>query len=89
MLFNLAANRIAVLIGHDDVGNHNIRAILFELRQSGSSVRASDHMDIFAAKRDLDDFAHGRAVVDEIDRRGALDGRLDGRRHGDVLLRSW
>src|SRR5690242_17212396 len=72
MLFDLAADGITVLVRHDHVRDNHIRLVLFELRQSGRRVRASDHIDALSAKRDLDDFAHRGAVIDKIHRGYAL-----------------
>ena len=66
ILLDLAANRITVLIGHNHVGNDHIGMMLFELGEGGGCIGAGDHVDVFAAKRDLDDFAHGGAVVNEV-----------------------
>src|ERR1051326_1429908 len=64
MLFDLTANRVTVLVGHDD-------------------------SDVFAAESDFDHFAHGGAVVNEINcwrapgwRRGFRRGGRE--RHGFV-----
>src|SRR5690348_16656887 len=66
MLLDLAAYGVAVLVGHDHVGDDNVGLVLVELREGGSRIRAGDHVDVFPTERDLDDFAHGGAVVDEI-----------------------
>src|SRR5207249_7014050 len=60
------SNGVAVLVRHDNVGDHHVRAGLFKLRQCGGRVGASNHMNVFPAESDLDDFAHGGAVVNEI-----------------------
>src|SRR5262249_47369443 len=76
VFFDLAANGVAVLVRHDHVGDDHIRAFLLELRESRSSVGAGNHVDVFASERNLDDFAHGGAVVDKIYRGNALGGRF-------------
>src|SRR5580700_2256094 len=68
MLLDLAANGVAVLVRHNHVRDHNVRLVLLKLRQSGRCVRASDYIDVLAPKSDLDDFTHGCAVVDKINR---------------------
>src|SRR6185312_10152896 len=55
----------AVFVGHDDVGDHDIRRILLDTGQRGGSVGVRDHVDVLAAECDLDDFAHGGAVIDK------------------------
>src|SRR5258708_19207641 len=82
MLLDLAADRVAVLIGHDDVGDDRIGRVLLKLRNRGGGVAGGDHRDVFAAESDLDDFAHGGAVVDKIDGVRALCGRVGLRRCG-------
>ena len=72
MLLDLGADGVAVLIGHDDVGDDHVGAVLFELGECGSGVGAGDDVDVLAAERDFDDFAHGGAVVNEIDGGRAL-----------------
>ena len=72
ILFDLAADGVAILIGHDDIRDDDIGRMLFELVERGGGVGAGDDKNIFAAKGDLDDFAHGGAVIDEIDGRGLL-----------------
>ena len=75
VLANLGADGVAVSVRHDDVGDDCIRRILIELPEGRSRIRAGDDIEILAAERDLDDFAHGGAVIDEID-----GGRLSCRR---------
>src|SRR5580700_3421296 len=72
VLLDLAANGVAVLIRHNHVGDHDVRLVLLKLSQCGSGVGASDDVDVLTAKRDLDDFTHGRAVIDKINRRYPL-----------------
>src|SRR5580658_4774277 len=72
MLFDLAANGVAVLVGHDHVGDHDVGLILFELGERGRGIRASNYVDALTAESDLDDFAHRRAVIDEINRGRSL-----------------
>src|ERR1043166_5274910 len=67
MLLDLTAHGVAVLIGHDDIGDDGVGRILIKLRDGGGGVAKCDHGNIFAAEGDLDDFAHGGTVVDEID----------------------
>src|SRR5712692_6854446 len=88
MLLDLGANGVAVLTGHDDVGDHGIGRILRELRKSGGGVAAGDDVDALAAKSNLDDFAHGGAVVNEIDRGRALCGRIGQGRYGHCFAHS-
>src|SRR6266436_7669922 len=82
MLLDLAADRVAVLIGHDDVGDDGIGRRLFELSDGGRSIARGDDGDVLAAKGNLDDFAHGGAVVNEIDGRRTLFWRGGFRRRG-------
>ncbi len=72
MLLDLAADRVAVLIGHDDVGDDCVGRILFELCHRGGGVARGNHRDVLPAESNLDDFTHGGAVVNEIDGVGAL-----------------
>jgi len=67
VLLDLGADRVAVLIRHDHVGDDRVGRILLELRERGSGVGAGDDVEVLAPESDLDDFAHGRGVVDEID----------------------
>jgi len=91
VLLDLGADGVAVGVGHDDVGDDGVRRILFELREGRSGVGAGDHVKTFTAESDLDDFAHGCGVVDEIDGGSALgltvgEGRKDhGFAHGSSL----
>src|SRR5437879_5788683 len=55
VLLDLGADGVAVLIGHDDVGDDGIGRILRELSQSGGGVGARDDVDALAAKGNLDD----------------------------------
>src|SRR5215469_18343153 len=73
MLLDLRAHGITVLIGHDDVGDYRVRRILVELRQCRSRVGTGNNVHVLATKGDLDDFAHGGAVIDEIHSGCALD----------------
>src|ERR1700682_309303 len=82
VLLDLRADRVAVLVRHDDVGYDRIGRIVRELPERGSGVAASDYVDALAAESNLDDFAHGGAVVDEIDRGRALRGRIGQGRYG-------
>src|SRR6266404_8058449 len=88
MLLDLGTNGVAVLIGHDDVGDHGIGRILRELRERGGGVATRDDVDAFTAESDLDDFAHGGAVVNEIDRGRALCGRIGQGRYGHCFAHS-
>src|SRR5258708_31587790 len=88
MLLDLAANGVPVLIRHNHVRDHNVRLVLFKLRQSGRGIRASDYIDVLAPKRDLDNFAHGCAVIDKINRWRSLCFRLVQRRDSHRLAHS-
>jgi hypothetical protein len=68
ILFHLAADGIAILVGHDHVGDDHVWHVLLKLREGGSGVGAGDDVDIFAAESNLDDLAHGGAVVNKINR---------------------
>src|SRR5437899_51821 len=67
MLLDVAADGVAVLVGHDDVGDDDVGAMLLELGESGGGIGAGDDVVVLAAESDFDDFAHGGGVVDEID----------------------
>src|SRR4029077_9384126 len=82
VLLDLGANGVAVGVGHDHVGDDGVRRILFELREGRSGVGAGNNVKIFATESDLDDFAHGGGVVDEIDGGSAL-GLTVGERRKD------
>src|SRR5215471_2825696 len=89
ILLDLAANGVTVLIGHDDVGDHDVGAGLFELRDRGGRVGTSNHMDVFAAESNLNHFAHGGAVVNEINGWDALLRRfIQGREHHGFVYRA-
>src|ERR1041384_6279794 len=66
MLFDVLTDLIAILVGHDHVGDDHVGALLLDLHESGGGIVAGDHVDVLAAERDLDDFAHGGPVIDEI-----------------------
>src|SRR5258707_12865605 len=53
-----------------------------------ADAAAGDDVDALAAKGNLDDFAHGGAVVDEIDRGRALRGRIGQGRDGHCFAHS-
>src|SRR6266446_9367300 len=76
VLLDLRADGVAVLVRHDDVGDDGIRRILGELREGRGGIGAGDDVEALAAKSNLDDFAHGGAVVNEIHRGRALRGRI-------------
>jgi hypothetical protein len=84
-LLNLAAHGIAVLVRHDYVRNDHVGRMLLKLRKRGRSVGTGNHVNVFAAKSDLDDFAHRRAVINEIDIGSVLRFRFAERGHGDGL----
>ena len=88
MLLDLGADGVAVGVGHDDVGDDGVRGILFELREGRSGVGAGDDVDALAAESDLDDFAHGGGVVDEVDGGSAL-GLAVGEWRESSSSRSW
>src|SRR5579862_6257439 len=67
VLLDEIANFVAVLIRHDDVGDNGVRCGLAELSQCGSGIRASDDVNILLAEGDFDYFAHGGAIVYEVD----------------------
>src|SRR5271165_878317 len=79
MLLNLAAHRKAILVRHDHVGNHHVRAILLELCNCRLRIAARNHVKILPSEGNLDYFAHGRAVIDEIHRGLARVLRFSGR----------
>src|SRR5260370_39896863 len=88
MLLDLTADGVAVLIGHDHVGDYHVGAILLELCRVRGRVGAGNHVDILAAKGDLDDFAHGGTVINEVDGRRPLGGSLVQRRNGHGFTHS-
>ena len=67
MLLDVLADFIAVFVGHDDVGDDHVGPGLFDLGEGAGSIMAGDDVDVLAAEGDLDDLAHGGAVVNEID----------------------
>src|SRR5260370_30635550 len=67
MMIDLCVAGITGLFRHYHAGDDDVRAVLFELCQRRGSVGSVNHIYILAAKSDLDDFAHGGAVVDEVD----------------------
>src|SRR3954454_20529605 len=67
MLLDVLADLVAIFVGHDDVGDHDGGALLLDHRERGCGVVARDHVDVLATERDLDDLAHRRRVIDEID----------------------
>src|SRR5271165_622271 len=79
MLLNLAAHRKAILVRHDHVGDHHVGSVLLELRNRRLRIAARDHVEIFPSEGNLDYFAHGRAVIDEIHRGLARVLRFSGR----------
>src|SRR5262249_32908640 len=85
MLLDVAADGVAVLIGHDDVGDDDVGAIFGKLCEGGSSVGAGDDVVVLAAESDFDDFAHGGRVVDEVDRGRALGVGGFGVRRGPIF----
>src|SRR5262249_49552690 len=72
MLLDVRADGVAVLVGHDDVGDDDVGAMLGELREGGRGVGAGDDVIVLAAECNFDDFAHGGGVVDEINGGRAL-----------------
>src|SRR6266478_9907530 len=88
MLLDLRADGVAVLIGHDDIGDDDIRRILFELRERRGGIGAGDDVEALATESNLDDFAHGGAVVDEIDRGRAFRRRIGHRWDGHCFAHS-
>src|SRR5262249_217041 len=66
MLLDVLADFVAVLVGHDHVGDDHVGTLLLDLHERGGGIVAGDHVDVLAAERDLDDFAHRGRVVDEI-----------------------
>src|SRR5258708_3471736 len=75
MVLDELANVIAVLAGHDYVGDHNGRLRALDLDQRRLRVVAGDHVNVLAAEGDLDHLAHGCAVVNEINSRGRAPSR--------------
>src|SRR5262249_30209629 len=66
MALDVLANIITVFVRHDDVSDDDIRPILLDLSQCLRGVVACHYIDVFPAEGDLDHFAHGGAVVNEI-----------------------
>src|ERR1700730_10002811 len=83
MFLDELADFVAVFIGHDHVGDDRVGSGVAELRKGRGGVRAGDNVYIFLAEGDLDDFAHGGAVVNEIDRRSAGGGESRRFAHSD------
>src|SRR5207245_11670288 len=73
---------IAVRVRQDDGGNDNVRWILVKLRHRRRRICARDDVETLAPERDLDDFAHGGAVIDEIDGRRLFCRRVRQRENG-------
>src|SRR2546423_6535853 len=67
MLLDVLADFVAILVGHDDVGDDHVGPGLLDLNECCGGIVAGDDVDVLAAEGDLDDFAHGGAVVNEID----------------------
>src|SRR5581483_5405521 len=65
MLLDALTDFVAILVGHDHVGDHNVGSLLLDVGQSGGRVGIRDHVDVLTPKRDLDYLAHGGTVVDE------------------------
>src|SRR5947209_8410673 len=66
MTLDVLADVIAIFAGHDHIGNHHVRPGLLDLAQSGGGIVMGHHVDVLAPEGDLNDFAHGRAVINEI-----------------------
>ena len=66
MLFYELAKLVTVFVRHDDVTDDGIRNCLGEQADCRGDIGAGDDIEIFAAKSDLHDLAHGGAVVYEI-----------------------
>src|SRR5262249_43170468 len=61
------ANVVAVFVGHDHIGDHDVRLSALNFGKRLRRIMAGNHIDVFPAKGDLDHLAHGGAVIDEID----------------------
>src|SRR5258708_6829841 len=70
MLLDELADFVSIFIRHDHVGDDNVRPGLLELAERGGGIVVGDHVDVLAAEGDLYHLAHGRAVINEINRRG-------------------
>src|SRR3979409_2053351 len=66
VLLNVLAKLVSVFVRHDDVTDDGIGRSAVKLSDGGGHVGASDDVEIFTAKGDLDHLAHGGAVIDEI-----------------------
>src|SRR5579864_2203268 len=93
ILLNKPANFVTVFVGHDDVRNNCVGDGTGKLRQGGCGIMTGDHVNGLATERNLDDFAHGRAVIDEIygwNAFGGNDRRLaHGRSNSDFSGTTW
>src|SRR5262245_37913237 len=67
MRFDVLANFVAVLVRHDDVGDHDVRPGGFDLRQRRCRIMTSHDIDVLSTEGDLDHLAHGRTVINEVD----------------------
>ena len=65
MLLDVLADFIAILVGHDHIGDYHVGIALLDVRQRARSICISNNFNVFAPERDLDDFAHGCTVIDK------------------------
>jgi hypothetical protein len=66
ILLDVLADLVAIFIGHDHVGDDDVRLGLLDLSEGGGGIVAGYDVDVLAAEGDLDDLAHGGAVINEI-----------------------
>src|SRR5262249_55184374 len=66
-VFDVLAIFIAVFFRHDDVCDYYVGFGSLDFTEGTGRVMACNYIDVFAAESDLDDLAHGGAVVNEID----------------------
>src|SRR6201995_2870973 len=68
MRFDELANLVPVFYGHNDVCDYDIGALLLNLFQGEHGIMAGEYIDVLPSEGDLDDFTHGGAIVNEINR---------------------
>ena len=66
MLLDVLTDFVSVFIGHDDVANNNVGDVGIHHADRTGSIVTGDDVDILSPEGDLNDFAHGGAIVDEI-----------------------
>ena len=68
--FDVLRDLVAVLAGHADVGQHDVRRRGVEARDRLVAVADRDDLDVLVRERQLDDALNGDAVVGEEERMG-------------------